>query len=166
MALPNLISSQRSLRLVESVKERALLWVQQQPSTVHRLPSEAPFRRLFDFWFASITWAVARDLPPTVKPKGKKFVSIGPTAQDVRPQGWKLQLLILLAVRDYGYEDTRSQQPSAIVELANRYAEAGAEALLSELESAREFAVPKLYRLTDVFTDAFKASVEGRTRLY
>jgi hypothetical protein len=105
-------------------------------------------------------------LPPVDKAKGTKFVSIGPTSQDVRLQNWKLELLTLLAVREYGHEDQKSQEPGEIVELANRYAEAGAEPLLAKLEAAREFAEPQLYKVADIFTDAFEESVEGRTKVY
>jgi hypothetical protein len=132
----------------------------------HRTPQDAPFRRLIDFWFASIAWAVQHGISPVAKAQGDKFVSIGPTPQDVRLQQWKLDLLVLLAVRDFGHEAPQTQEPGDIVDLANRYAEAGASRLLTELESAREFAVPMLYRVTDLFSDRFAQAVAQRPTLY
>lgn len=166
MPLPNLISSQRTIKLPNDVKERALRWVQAQATMTHRTPQDAPFRRLIDFWFAAIAWAVRLDIRPVAKAQGDKFVSIGPTPQDVRIQQWKLDLLVLLAIREFGHESSQVQEPAEIIDLANRFAEAGAERLLAELDSAQEFAVPMLYRVSDLFTDQFKQAVAQRPPLY
>lgn len=166
MSLPTLTTSQRSIRLPDDVKERAARWVQTQTATAHRSPSDAPFRRMIDFWFAAIAWAVSHNLTPVEKAQGDKFVSIGPNPNDVRLQPWRSHLLSLLAIHTFGHDDPQAQDPAAIVDLANRYAEAGAEALVTHLESAREFAVPMLYRVTDMFLDEFKRSVEGKTHVY
>jgi hypothetical protein len=121
---------------------------------------------MIDFWFAAIAWAVSHNLTPVEKAQGDKFVSIGPNPNDVRLQPWRSQLLALLAIHSFGHEDSQAQDPAAIVDLANRYAEAGAEPLVAHLESAREFAVPMLYRVTDMLVDEFKRSVEGKTHVY
>src|SRR5262245_44839454 len=130
MALPNLVSSQHPICLPDDVKEQALRWVQTQTTMAHRTPQDAPFRRLIDFWFAAIAWAIQNGLSPVTKVQGTKFVSIGPKPQDVRLQPWRLDLLVLLGVRDFGHEDARAQSPQEIIDLANRYAEAGAGSLL------------------------------------
>ena len=61
---------------------------------------------------------------------------------------------------------TPPQNPAEIIDLANRFAEAGAEPFLSELDGAREFAVPMLYKVTDIFIDQFTTAVTGHDRTY
>lgn len=153
MSIPSLRSTQHSIKLLDGIKEKALSWVQTQAVTAHRKPSDAPFRRLIDFWFASIAWAIHSGLAPAKSSSGTKFVSIGPKAQDVNIEDWKCELLIVLAIREFGHEDPRTQIAAEIVDLANRYAEAGAPALVAKLESVQELAIPMLYRVTDLFTD-------------
>lgn len=153
MSMPSLRATQHSIRLPDDIKEKALRWVQTQAATTHRKPSDAPFRRLIDFWFAAIAWAVHTDLKPVETSSGGKFVSIGPKSQDVNIEDWKCDLLAVLAVRDFGHEDPRTQSAAEIVDLANRYAEAGASALVTKLEAVQELAIPMLYRVTDLFTD-------------
>jgi len=153
MAVPSLRASQHNLKLPDDIKETALRWVQTQSATAHRKPTDAPFRRLIDFWFAAIAWAVHTGLKPAPSSTGGKFVSIGPKTQDVNIEDWKCNLLTVLAVRTFGHEDARAQDPAAIVDLANRYAESGAPALVMKLESVQELAIPMLYRVADLFTD-------------
>lgn len=157
MSTPSLRASQHTLKLPEDIKETALRWVQRQSATAHRKPSDAPFRRLIDFWFASIAWAVHTDIQPVERASGGKFVSIGPKQEDVNIEEWRCELLFILAVEEFGQEDARAQNPTDVVDLANRYAEAGAPLLIERLESVEELAIPMLYRVTDLFTD----EVEG-----
>jgi hypothetical protein len=159
MSIPSLRASQHSIKLPDDIKEKALRWVQSQAATTHRKPTDAPFKRLIDFWFASIAWAVHTDLQPVGASSGGKFVSIGPKSQDVNFEDWKCDLLAVLAVRDFGHEDSRTQNASEIVDLANRYAEAGAPALVTKLESVQELAIPMLYRVTDLFMDQVQATL-------
>ncbi len=166
MALPSLTTSQRSIRMVESVKERALRWSQAQAATAHRKPVDAPFKRLIDVWFAGIAWAIAHGIRPVDKCTGDKFVSVGPTNQDVRYQQSRTDFLTLIAIHEFGHEDARAQDPSAIIDLANRYAEAGIEPLLAQLDAARELSVPALYKVADIFMDKYAAAVEGHQRTY
>jgi hypothetical protein len=165
VALPNLTSSQRVIRLSDDVKERALRWVQAQSTTAHRSASDAPFRRLIDFWFAAAAWLFATELRPIDKAQGQKYVSIGRTPQDVRLQPWRTNLTCLLAIHEFGHEDPRAQDPSAIVDLTNRLAEAGAEPFLAQLDAARDFAVPILYRVTDLFLDEFSHATAGKAKV-
>ena len=153
MSMPSLRANQHSIRLPDDIKEKALRWVQSQAATSHRKPTDAPFKRLIDFWFASIAWAVNTGLSPVEAASGGKFVSIGPKSQDVNIEDWKCDLLTVLAVRDFGHEDPRTQSPPEIIDLANRYAEAGAPALVAKLELMEELTIPMLYRVTDLFTD-------------
>ena len=161
MSMPSLRATQHSLKLPSEIKEKALRWVQTQAATAHRQPTDAPFRRQIDFWFAAIAWAIHSGLPPVGVASGDKFVSIGPKSQDVNIEDWKCDLLTVLAVRDFGHEDPRTQNPAEIVELANRYAEAGAQALVTRLESVEELAIPMLYRVTDLFTDEVQKVLSG-----
>lgn len=153
MSMPSLRATQHSIRLPDDLKERALLWVQTQAATAHRKPTDAPFRRLIDFWFAAIAWAVHSNIQPVQEATGSKFVSIGPKSQDVNIEDWKCDLLTVLAVREFGHDNPKAQNPAEIVDLANRYAEAGAPLLVAKLESAQDLAIPMLYRVTDLFTD-------------
>lgn len=164
MAMPSLRAAQHNLKLPDDIKEKALRWVQAQAATAHRKPSDAPFRRLIDFWFAAIAWAVHTGLEPVSAATGGKFVSIGPKSQDVSIEDWKCNLLLVLAVKAFGHEDPRAQDPSAVVDLANRYAEAGAAALVTKLESVEELATPMLYRVTDLFTDEVEAVLATNTK--
>lgn len=166
MSLLSLASSQRPIKLPSETKERALRWVQTQPTASHRGPADAPFRRMIDFWFAAIAWAVRNGISPVGEAAGPKFVSIGPTPQDVRLQDWKAELLFALAVKEFGYKEPKAQDAAAIVDLANRYAEAGAGPLLARLESGEEFAVPLLYRVTDLLTDEVNKAVGETSRTF
>lgn len=156
MSMPSLRATQHSVKLPDDVKEQALRWVQTQAATSHRRPVDAPFRRLIDFWFAAIAWAVHNRLLPAATTSGSKFVSIGPKSQDVNLEEWKCDLLTVLAVREFGHDDPRTQSAAHIVDLANRYAEAGAPALVAKLDSVQELAIPMLYKVTDLFTDEVK----------
>jgi len=162
--MPSLRATQHSLKLPSDLKEKALRWVQTQAATAHRQPTDAPFKRQIDFWFAAIAWAVHSNLRPVATASGDKFVSIGPKSQDVNIEDWKCDLLIVLAVRDFGHEDSRTQDPAEIIELANRYAEAGAAALVARLESVQELAIPMLYRVTDLFTDEVGKILAGNAQ--
>jgi hypothetical protein len=164
MAVPSLRASQHNLKLPDDIKEKALRWVQTQSATAHRKPSDAPFRRLIDFWFASIAWAVHTGLEPVTTSTGSKFVSIGPKSQDVNIEDWKCNLLMVLAVQSFGHEDPRAQEASGIIDLANRFAEAGAAALVTKLESVEELATPMLYRVTDLFTDEVEKVLASSTK--
>lgn len=164
MAVPSLRASQHNLKLPDDIKEKALRWVQTQSAMAHRKPSDAPFRRLIDFWFAAIAWAVHTGLEPVGTATGGKFVSIGPKSQDVNIEDWKCSLLTVVAVESFGHEDARAQEPAAIVDLANRYAEAGAPALVAKLESVEELATPMLYRVTDLLTDEVERTLTQTDR--
>ncbi len=164
MAVPSLRASQHNLKLPDDLKEKALRWVQTQSATAHRKPSDAPFRRLIDFWFAAIAWAVHTGLEPVAASTGGKFVSIGPKSQDVNIEDWKCSLLTVIAVKAFGHEDARAQDPAAIIDLSNRYAEAGAGALVAKLESVEELATPMLYRVTDLFTDEVDNVLSANTK--
>jgi len=157
----SLSDKQHTLRLPVAQKEEALQWVQAQPAGKNRRPSEAPFRRLIDFWFSAIAWAVHHGLCPVDQSTGKKFVNIGPNPQDVRnfsPD--RVALLQIIAVAEFGYEDHRIKAPNAIVDLGNRLAEAGATPLIAKLREIDDFAEPMLYRLCSVFQAAVSEASE------
>jgi hypothetical protein len=122
---------------------------------------EAPFRRLIDFWFAAVAWAVHHGYAPVEKASGGKFVSLGPNPNDVRQfEDWRGELLIALAVREFGHESDAVRDSLQIMDLANRYAESGANALLRSLDDAADFEVPILYQVADLFLDAAEESLE------
>jgi hypothetical protein len=164
MAIPALRATQQSIKLPDDVKEKALRWVQTQAATAHRKPTDAPFPRLIDFWFAAIAWAVHTGLRPVETASGSKFVSIGPTSKDVNIEDWKCDLLRILAVNEFGHENSRTREATAVVDLGNRYAEAGAVALIAKLESVQELTIPMLYRIADLFTDETSKRLEQQSR--
>ena len=151
MSIQPLTAAQHSIMLPESIREKALRWVQTQAAASHRKPTDAPFRRLIDFWFASIAWAVHKNVKPVKECSGTKFVSIGPKSNDVTLEDWRCDLLTILAVCEFGHDDEQVQDLRSVVDLANRYAEAGAPGLVEALEGMEEFAVPMLYRVIDLF---------------
>lgn len=151
----SLTESQHALKLPSDVKEKALQWVQAQPVGKSRRPDEAPFRRLIDFWFTAIAWAVHEGFEAAERASGSKFVSIGPNPQDVRHvSDDRVALLRILAVAEFGFDSQEIKDASQIVELGNRYAERGGAALVSKLREIDDFAEPILYRLSSVFQAA------------
>jgi hypothetical protein len=144
------LTGQRSLLLPDDVKEHAEALVRQQSGANDRKPGEAPFKRMVDFWFFSIAWAVHRNLKPPEKASGRKFVSIGQTNKDVTIDRWIEQLLVTLALRDFGFPDERLLDPTQVVGLANAYAEVGSRALLRELQDLEAFELPITLQLTDL----------------
>lgn len=164
---PNFLNRQLPAYLPEQLKERALLWVQNQPVGQHKKASDAPYPRLIDFWFAAIAWAVAKEIPPVSEFSGNKFVSLGSTPNDVRNfEEWKIDLLILLATREFGRGDARCRDPLQVMGLANRFAEAGAIALLDQLEDTQEFATRPLYRVIDAMGDQVRNSLKCIEKTY
>jgi len=164
MAIPSLRATQQPIKLPDEIKEKALRWVQTQAATAHRKPTDAPFQRLIDFWFAAIAWAIHTGLRPVDTVSGSKFVSIGPTSKDVNIEDWKCDLLRILALNEFGHEDSRAREATAVIDLGNRYAEAGATALIAKLESVQELTIPMLYRVADLFTDETAKTLETHSK--
>jgi hypothetical protein len=148
------VDKQHALKLPKPLKERALKWVQVQAATKHKRALDAPFKRLVDIWFAGIAWAVHKQIPPASVASGDKFVSLGPNKQDLANFApWRAKLLTVVAIREFGHEDDRTQDSHAIIDLANRYAEVGTKELISQLGKEAELEVPHLQSVVDLFSD-------------
>jgi hypothetical protein len=161
--LPTFLEKQHPLKLPETLKERALKWVQTQAATKHKRPLDAPFKRLVDIWFAGIAWAVHKEIPPVSVASGKKFVSLGPNQQDLANFApWRAKLLTVVAIRDFGHEDDRVRDSNEIIDLANRYAEVGVNELVNQLEKQAELEVPRLHSVVEFFSDEVS---EARSKL-
>jgi hypothetical protein len=143
--------SQHRLLLPDTVKDRVAPWIQTQSTTSYRTADQAPFRRMVDFWFASIAWAVYSGLEPAAETTGRFFVNLGPNTNDIRNfEEWRADLITILAVRDFGVDSPDLADTKKIIDLANRYAEVGAPVLLDHLEQSSDLALPRLYVVADI----------------
>jgi hypothetical protein len=150
-----LTARQHELRLPTGVKGKALTsLVSSQPTGSHRSVDDAPFRRMYDFWFASIIWAEHHDLPIAGNSRSEKFVSVGPTQSDVRPDTAMLELLLLIAVRRLSPDVNSLPEASAVFKLANELAAVGAPRLIESIESRSDLMEPRLYTTVSLFRDA------------
>lgn len=143
--------SQHRLLLPEAIKDRAAPWIQTQPTTRYRTADQAPFRRMIDFWFTAVAWAVSQGADPADQATGRMFVNLGPNPNDIRNlEEWRAELLVILGVRDFGVDSLDVTDTRKIVDLANRYAEVGAPLLLDCLEDSADLALPRLYVVADI----------------
>ena len=162
MELAFLTVQQHDLRLSKAVKEQALSsLVSSQPNSSHRPSEEAPFRRMYDFWFASILWAEHFDLPPLEGAKTEKFVAVGSTSADAKLDAWMLELLLLIAVRRLRPDVNTLPEANDVFRLANELAAAGAPRLLAELESHSDLMEPRLYTTVELFRNAAGVAKEA-----
>ncbi|MGI5273328.1 hypothetical protein ACQEUU_29555 [Nonomuraea sp. CA-218870] len=145
--------SQHKLLLPPDTREAVNSWIKQQAVSSHRSPDQTAFSRLIDFWFMSIAWAVHHDLKPAEKATGKQFVNLGPNQNDIRMfEDWRGDLLTVLAVYEFGHDSKDASDVRKVIDLANRYAEVGAPALLEVLREQDNLAMPKLYVAADIFS--------------
>lgn len=146
--------SQHRLLLPDEIKDRAASWIQVQATTRYRSTDQAPFRRMVDFWFTAIAWAVRHEVQPVDHATGGFFVSLGPNPNDIRNfEEWRADLLAILAVRDFGRESPDVLNTRKVINLANRYAEAGAPLLLERLEQSIDLALPRLYLVGEILSE-------------
>jgi hypothetical protein len=157
---------QHRLLLPDDIKDRATPWIQVQATTAYRNADQAPFRRMIDFWFFSISWAIKHEVPPVERSTGRLFVNLGPNPNDIRNfEEWRADLLAILAVRDYGVESPDMVDTRKVIDLANRYAEAGAPLLLDALEQGTDLALPRLYLVADILSDLVTSAASEREGL-
>jgi hypothetical protein len=150
-----LTARQHDLRLPKQIKEKALAsLVSSQPNASHRALEEAPFRRMYDFWFASVLWAEHSDLAPLTGAKTEKFIAVGPTPADAKPESWMLELLLLIAVRRMEPDVNTLPDASDVFKLANELAAAGAPRLMDEIERCSDLMEPRLYTTAELFREA------------
>lgn len=153
MATLTFTGSQHRLLLPDQIKDRAMPWIQTQATRTYRTADQAPFRRMVDFWFASIEWAVRHGISPVREPTGKLFVNLGPNPNDIRHlEEWRADLLAILAVRELGADSPDVSDTRKIIALANAYAEAGAPLLLDALEQGTDLALPRLYLVAEILS--------------
>lgn len=70
--------------------------------------------------------------------------------------------LLFLAARDFGVDSADVTDTRKVIELANRYAEAGAPLLLDRLEQQTDLALPRLYLVAELFSDLVSSAVSDR----
>jgi hypothetical protein len=159
-----LAARQHDLRLPKIVKDKALSsLVASQPNASHRSIEEAPFRRMYDFWFAAVLWAEHHELEPATGARMEKFISVGPTPNDAKPETWMLELLLLIAVRRLEPDVNTLPEPADVFKLANELAAAGSPLLLDEIERSADLMEPRLYTTAEFFREAAGVS-KGATR--
>jgi len=153
-----LTAHQHDLRLPKPAKDKALAaWVSSQPIGQHRPIEDAPFRKMYDFWFASILWAEHHDLSPAEGASTEKFISAGPTSADARLETWVLELLLLIAVRRLKPDVDTLPEAKQVFKLANNLAAVGASRLLDELDRRSDLMEPRLYTTVEMFREAAAA---------
>lgn len=156
MRSPSLTTKQHKLFLPDDVREAAKeRWVANQSAKAHQGLDDAPFDRIIDFWLLAAVYAVSNKMTPADQPTSKKsFISIGPNANDIKkiPVWWP-DLFVLLAVRDWGYEDDRCSDPGELIRLANCYAESGARDLLKQLDHRTDMGSARMYVLANMLTE-------------
>ncbi len=163
MATLTFTGSQHRLLLPEDIKDRVAPWIQTQTTTAYRSADQAPFRRMVDFWFTAIAWAVAYGIEPVQEITGRLFVNLGPNPNDIRNfEEWRAELLTILAVSKFGVDSPEIQDTRKIIDLANRYAEAGAPLLLDALEERADLALPKLYVVADMLAQRVHDATSNR----
>lgn len=167
MPILTFTGSQHRLLLPDEVKERATPWIQRQATNTYRTADQAPFRRMIDFWFTAITWAVRHEVQPVAKATGGLFVNLGPNPNDVRNfDEWRADLLVILAVHQFGPDSSDVSDTRKVIDLANRYAEAGAPLLLERFERGMDLSLPRLYQVADLLAGLVtegSAQRSGRT---
>lgn len=96
-----------------------------------------PFRRKIDFWVMSISYAVFLGVSPVETAPQDMFVRISKNTAEGPSLHDDIQTA-LIALHIAEYEDVDIDEldldPSAIIDTADRYAEAGAPALLNRLQ--------------------------------
>jgi hypothetical protein len=120
------------LRIPLELRDRVHRYVRQHQGSA-LVAEQAPFRRQLDFWTAAIAVACAKGLQPRPGSSttwGEKFVDTRAVQIDPRVA----DLLVVLAAGEYGIADERLSDPAEVIELANRYAAAGAPTVLNWLE--------------------------------
>ena len=116
---------------------------------------------MIDFWFTAIAWAIHSSTEPVVEATGRFFVNLGPNPNDIRNfEEWRADLLTILAVRDFGSDSPDVVDARKIIDLANRYAEAGAPLLLDRLERRSDLALPRLYVIADILASLITEAAE------
>ncbi|MFE6173702.1 hypothetical protein [Streptomyces sp. NPDC056464] len=164
MPILTFTGSQHRLLLPDEIKERATPWIQRQATNAYRTADQAPFRRMIDFWFMAIAWAVRHEAQPVEKATGGLFVNLGPNPNDVRNfDEWRADLLVILAVRDFGSDSPDVANARKVIDLANRYAEAGAPLLLERLERSMDLSLPRLYQIADLLAGLVTEGTETRS---
>jgi hypothetical protein len=119
---------------------------------------------MIDFWFAAIAWAVSQSIDPVDETTGRFFVNLGPNTNDIRSfEEWRSDLLTVLAVRDFGADSADITDTRKIIDLANRYAEAGASFLLDRLEQSVDLALPRLYVVAEILGTLVTGIAEQRS---
>lgn len=154
---------QHRLLLPDRIKDRVTPWIQVQATTAYRTADQAPFRRMIDFWFAAIAWAIRHGVKPAEDATGRFFVNLGPNPNDIRNfEEWRADLLAILAVRDFGVDSPDVTDTRKVINLANRYAEAGAPLLLDRLEQSTNLALPRLYVVADILSELVSEAAAQR----
>lgn len=126
------------VHLSSSLSVRADAFVQ-QGSGGRSAAGTHPFRRKIDFWVMSIAYAVFLDLDPAAEPPTDRFVSVStnPKEGPSLPDEVQTALIALHVAENQDVPiDDIDLTPAAILRTADRYAEAGAGALLERLNSA------------------------------
>ena len=156
---PSFVEKQTKLFLPKTQDSRIDNYVQTRSGSRQGDVSVLPFERKIDIWFAAIAWAVHKGLEPAKKSGTSSFVSLGPNQADIRRfEPWRGELLVALAVRDFGTESKDSQDITKVIGLANRYAQAGIGPLLDALDEQADLYSPALHTAVDFFVEALETS--------
>jgi hypothetical protein len=156
---PSFVEKETKLFLPKTQDSRIDNYVQTRSGSKQGDVSVRPFERKIDIWFAAIAWAAHKGLEPANKSGSSRFVSLGPKQAHIgRFEPYRGELLVALAVRDFGTESKDSQDITKVIGLANRYAQAGIGPLLDALDEQADLYSPALHTAIDFFVEALETS--------
>ena len=146
---------QHALKLPEDVHESSEVKELIQKNTLGRNRSnhDAPYKRMADFWYASILFALIHRLNPNeINPvETHSFVKIGPTDSDVKLDSDMLKIMVLVAAQHLKPDREDHITAANVLEVCNKYACCGSLALLRELRNSGDLLLPGTNRIAALF---------------
>ena len=146
---------QHALKLPNSVHESPEVKELIQKNTLGRNRSnhDAPYKRMADFWYASILFALINRLNPSDVDliQTHSFVKIGPTDSDVKLDNDMMRIMVLVAAHHLKPNREDHITAANVIEICNKYACCGSLALLREFRNSGDVLLPGTIRIASLF---------------
>jgi len=150
-----LIQGQHALKLPKNVHEspEVIELIQKNTHGKNRSNHYAPYKRMADFWYASILFALINRLNPNEVDlvDTHSFVKIGPTDSDVKLDNDMLRIMVLVAAQNLKPNREGHITAANVLEVCNKYACCGSLALLSEFKYSGDVLLPGTIRIATLF---------------
>ena len=125
-------------------------------STGQQSIDQSPFERMIDLWFAGLSLAVQRGLPP-VELSGRQTSNMTPGSIFDGADSWRIQVIQLVSV---AMEDVEVlETPNRIMNLANGLAAAGVPHIIDMLKDGGQ---QPIWNLTEALENAVGDKSPGR----